>query len=90
MSTDDAVVDVPATDEWQRLVGHFESIRHRHLRQFFADDPGRGTRMTVTAGDLYLDYSKHRATAETMAALMEWPGGQGSKSAATPCSPAGA
>ena len=70
MTMDDAVVDVPATEEWRRLVGHFESIRHRHLRQIFADDPERGARMAVTAGDLYLDYSKHRATAETMAALM--------------------
>jgi glucose-6-phosphate isomerase len=64
------VVDVAGTVEWLRLVEHFEDIRHRHLRQFFADDPDRGTRMTVTAGDLYLDYSKHRVTDETMTALM--------------------
>jgi glucose-6-phosphate isomerase len=70
MSSDDAVVNVAAEVEWLRLVEHFEDIRHRHLRDLFADDPGRGTRMTVRAGDLYLDYSKHRATDETMAALM--------------------
>ena len=64
------MVDVAGTVEWLRLVEHFEDIRHRHLRQFFADDPDRGTRMTVTAGDLYLDYSKHRATEETIASLM--------------------
>jgi glucose-6-phosphate isomerase len=64
------VVDVAGTVEWLRLVEHFEDIRQRHLRRFFADDPDRGTRMTVTAGDLYLDYSKHRVTEETMAALM--------------------
>jgi len=64
------VVHVAGTVEWLRLVEHFEDIRHRHLRQFFADDPDRGTRMTVTAGDLYLDYSKHRVTDETMTALM--------------------
>src|ERR1700730_13330631 len=70
MSTNDGVVDIPAAHEWRRLVEHFHTIRHRHLRQFFADDPDRGTRMTATAGDLYLDYSKHRATDETLAALM--------------------
>jgi glucose-6-phosphate isomerase len=70
MSTMDDMVDVAGTVEWLRLVEHFEDIRHRHLRQFFADDPDRGTRMTVTAGDLYLDYSKHRATEETIASLM--------------------
>ncbi len=70
MSGTDAVVDIPASDEWRRLAGHYEAIRHKHLRELFADDPGRGTTMVVRAGDLYLDYSKHRATGETMAALM--------------------
>jgi glucose-6-phosphate isomerase len=70
MSGADPVVDVAGEVEWLRLVEHFEDIRHRHLRDLFADDPERGRRMTVAAGDLYLDYSKHRATDETMAALM--------------------
>jgi glucose-6-phosphate isomerase len=70
VSGTDAVVDIPASDEWRRLEAHYEAIRHKHLRELFADDPGRGTTMVVRAGDLYLDYSKHRATGETMAALM--------------------
>ncbi|HEY5098122.1 MAG TPA: glucose-6-phosphate isomerase [Acidimicrobiales bacterium] len=70
MSDDDGLVDVPATEEWRRLVTHFEAVRDRHLRDLFAEDPRRGPSMTVTAGDLTLDYSKHRATGETMAALM--------------------
>src|ERR1700727_27688 len=70
MSSADTVPDVAGEVEWLRLGEHFGAIRHRHLRDLFADDPGRGTRMTVTAGDLYLDYSKHRASDETMAALM--------------------
>jgi glucose-6-phosphate isomerase len=71
VSDDDGLVDLPATEEWRRLVTHFEVIRDRHLRELFAEDPDRGSSMTVTAGDLTLDYSKHRATGETMAALME-------------------
>jgi len=70
VSDDDGLVDVPATEEWRRLVTHFEAVRDRHLRDLFAEDPRRGPSMTVTAGDLTLDYSKHRATGETMAALM--------------------
>jgi glucose-6-phosphate isomerase len=70
MSTNDGVVEVPATDEWRRLAEHYQAVGPLHLRQLFADDPGRGTRMTATAGDLYLDYSKHRVTDETLAALM--------------------
>jgi glucose-6-phosphate isomerase len=42
----------------------------RHLRQLFADDPGRGTSMVVSAGELYLDYSKHLVTPEALDALM--------------------
>ena len=69
--SDDGLVDLPATEEWRRLATHFELIRGRHLRQLFAEDPDRGSSMTVTAGDLTLDYSKHRATGETMSALMD-------------------
>ncbi|MGD0392606.1 MAG: glucose-6-phosphate isomerase [Acidimicrobiales bacterium] len=73
----DRVIDVSTTDEWRRLSDRFEAIRHRHLRELFADDPDRGTRMTVTAGDLYLDFSKQRVDDETLAALMEVAGAAG-------------
>ena len=64
------VVDLVATDEWRDLVGHFERLRDRHLRDLFAGDPGRGTAMTATAGDLLLDYSKHRVDAAAVEALV--------------------
>ncbi len=64
------VVDITATDEWHRLAGSFERIRGATLRDLFASDPGRGRRMTVDAGDLHLDYSKHRVTDETLAGLV--------------------
>jgi glucose-6-phosphate isomerase len=70
MSETDELVDVASSVEWLQLVEHFEEIRRHHLRQLFADDPERGTRMTATAGDLYLDYSKHRVTDQTMSLLM--------------------
>ncbi len=41
----------------------------RHLRELFAEDPHRGDRLVATAGDLTLDYSKHRITDETIALL---------------------
>src|ERR1700722_16496402 len=65
------VVDIPSTDEWRKVADRFEALRHRHLRELFADDPDRGSRMTVSAADLYLDYSKHRVDDETMAALID-------------------
>ncbi len=70
MDPNGEVVDLPDTEEWHRLREHFGVIRERHLRELFAADPDRGKRMTITAGDLSLDFSKHRVTDETMAALM--------------------
>ncbi|MEX5719601.1 glucose-6-phosphate isomerase [Geodermatophilus maliterrae] len=60
--------------EWQALAEHHREVGERHLRDLFAEDPGRGTDLTVAAGDLYLDYSKNRLTRETvrlLAALAE-------------------
>jgi len=41
-----------------------------HLRTLLADDPRRGERYTAEAAGLYLDYSKHRVTDETLRLLL--------------------
>jgi glucose-6-phosphate isomerase len=41
-----------------------------HLRELFAADPGRGRRMTVEVGDLYVDLSKNLATEDTVRLLV--------------------
>jgi len=64
------VVDLVGTAEWQDLVAHFERLRTRHLRDLFAADPTRGATMTAGAGDLVLDYAKHRVDAGALDALM--------------------
>ncbi|MER7367587.1 glucose-6-phosphate isomerase [Nonomuraea wenchangensis] len=69
--------DITQSQEWAALGKHQEELAGRHLRELFAEDPGRAERMTVTAGDLYLDYAKHRATGRTvelLAALAERAG----------------
>ena len=55
---------------WKALQEHHRTIRDLHLRQIFADDPQRGKRMTAEAAGLYLDYSKHRVTDETLRLLL--------------------
>ncbi|MEW9550814.1 glucose-6-phosphate isomerase [Nonomuraea sp. NPDC050783] len=62
--------DITQSQEWAALGKHQEELAGRHLRELFAEDPGRAERMTVTAGDLYLDYAKHRATQETVGLLL--------------------
>jgi glucose-6-phosphate isomerase len=63
--------DISATDAWTALRRHHDQIQGRHLRQLFADDPDRGRRYTVCVGDLYIDYSKHRISDETLRLLTE-------------------
>ena len=55
---------------WKALEKHHREIRHLHLRQIFADDPRRGERLTASAAELYIDYSKHRITDETIRLLL--------------------
>jgi glucose-6-phosphate isomerase len=52
------------------LQAHHEQIKDRHLRELFAQDPGRGERLTAQAAGLYLDYSKNRVTDETLRLLV--------------------
>jgi glucose-6-phosphate isomerase len=62
--------DLTGTPEWAALTRHYESLQAAHLRELFAADPGRGTRLTLEAEGLYLDYSKHRVTDETIQLLV--------------------
>ena len=56
---------------WKDLSSHNKEVRDLHLRQLFADDPKRGTRLTTEAVGLYLDYSKNRITDETIKLLLQ-------------------
>ncbi|ROQ69800.1 glucose-6-phosphate isomerase [Streptomyces sp. 840.1] len=59
------------TPEWTALGKHREQLGTTHLRELFADDPERGTGYTLRVGDLYVDYSKHLVTDETLRLLRE-------------------
>ncbi|QNI08418.1 glucose-6-phosphate isomerase [Mycobacterium kubicae] len=66
-----SIPDITATPAWDALRRHHDQIGETHLRQFFDDDPERGRELTVTVGDLYIDYSKHRITRETIGLLVD-------------------
>jgi glucose-6-phosphate isomerase len=55
---------------WAALQAHHEALAKVTLRQLFADDPGRGERLTLEAAGLYFDYSKNRITDETLKLLV--------------------
>jgi glucose-6-phosphate isomerase len=56
--------------EWRALETHYHAIRDVHLRRLFADDPGRGERLTAEAAGLFFDYAKNRITDETLRLLI--------------------
>jgi glucose-6-phosphate isomerase len=58
------------TAAWGALATHYQEIKDVHLRQLFAEDPGRGERLTAEGAGLYLDYSKNRITDETVRLLL--------------------
>ncbi len=59
-----------ARPAWRALQAHFETIRDVHLRTLFHDDPRRGERLTAEGAGLFLDWSKHRVTDETLRLLV--------------------
>ncbi|MEU6260599.1 glucose-6-phosphate isomerase [Streptomyces sp. NPDC047043] len=59
------------TPEWTALAKHREELGEAGLRELFAADPGRGSGYTLQVGDLYVDYSKHLVTDETLRLLRE-------------------
>ena len=56
---------------WEALRHHHDQIADKNLREFFADDPDRGRELTLTVGDLYIDYSKHRVDRQTLKLLVD-------------------
>ena len=60
--------DLPA---WSALADHQRKIAGVHLRTLFAEDPRRGERLALEAEGLYLDFSKHRVTDETLKLLFQ-------------------
>jgi glucose-6-phosphate isomerase len=65
---------------WKKLQAHYKKIGEVHLRSLFADDPGRGERMTLDAAGIFLDYSKNRITDQTIKILLDLAGESGLRS----------
>ncbi len=55
---------------WTALEMNYAETRGLHLRDLFAADPRRGERLRAEGVGLYLDYSKHRITDDTLRLLL--------------------
>jgi glucose-6-phosphate isomerase len=60
-----------ACPQWKALQRHARQTTRSHLRDLFAKDAKRGTRMAAEGAGLYLDYSKNRITERTLALLLD-------------------
>jgi len=64
------MVSIDQTEEWLAVQDHWASLSKTHIRDLFANNPGRFRQFSLQAGGLLLDYSKNRITRETMAQLV--------------------
>ncbi|NVB77187.1 MAG: glucose-6-phosphate isomerase [Kofleriaceae bacterium] len=58
-----------ASPAWKALADHATSVANVHMRDLFAKDPQRFAKMSREAAGVFVDWSKHRATDETMRLL---------------------
>ena len=64
---------IPLTQRpaWKALQQHQAEIGKMHLRDLFATDANRGTRLSSEADGIFLDYSKNRVNDETLKLLVQ-------------------
>jgi len=62
------LTELPA---WKALEAHAAALGATTLKELFAEDPARGERLNVEFDGLYLDYSKHRITDETLKLFLQ-------------------
>lgn len=59
------------TPAWKKLEAHFEAIQSKHLKEWFANEPGRFEEFSLNIEDVLIDFSKNRINKETLALLFE-------------------
>lgn len=63
-------VDPTSTKAWSALQHHFETIKEKHLNEFFNADKNRFFRFSRIFKDILFDFSKNRITTETLNILL--------------------
>ena len=68
-----APVDITATPQWKALQDHFDALQAEgiSLKDWFAADPDRVSKLTFETSDLHFDLSKNLVTDETVKLLLD-------------------
>ncbi len=61
---------VTGATAWTALAEHHGTVGRRTIRDLFAEDRGRASRLTLDVAGVHADLSKHRATDETLRLLV--------------------
>ncbi len=56
---------------WMSLQEHQKIMSEQHMRMMFHEDPDRFRKFSLSAGPLFLDYSKNRITEKTVSLLLD-------------------
>jgi glucose-6-phosphate isomerase len=59
-----------ASHAWAALTAHSQTLAKKHLRDLFADDPGRASSLSLSFEDILYDFSKQRLDRETLELLV--------------------
>lgn len=64
-------MDAVAARRLTTLAEHYRALQSTRIVDLFASDPDRPHRMSRTFGDLYVDFSKQKVTAQTLTLLLQ-------------------
>lgn len=64
-------INPTTTPAWQALNDHFQQTKNIHLKELFANDPGRAKKFSIQWEDFFIDYSKNRIDSTTMELLLQ-------------------
>ncbi len=65
-------MSIASSPAYRALAEHHTRTCNLHMRDLFAQDPGRFQRFSLRLDDLLFDYSKHRVTSETVQLLIRY------------------
>lgn len=60
------IVNPTETAAWNKLEKHYNSIKNKHLRSWFDENPNRFKDFSICLDELLIDYSKNRLDKETL------------------------
>lgn len=59
------------TQAWKKLEAHYGTMKGRHLRELFGEEPDRFSQFSLCLGEIVFDYSKNLITSQTLTLLEE-------------------